>query len=79
MTRRIIAAVALLAAWGCYYLAAEAWLRSENERCERFGDLAAECFAPQAVAAFWIGAVLVFSTLILTWFAIRQPSRPESN
>ena len=75
MKRRVTAVAALLTTWTCFYLVVAEWLHTENELCQRFGDLAAECFAPQAVAAFYIGAVFGVATLLLTWLAVRNPTK----
>ena len=75
MKRHVTAVAALLVTWTCFYLVVDEWLHSENERCQRFGDLAAECLAPQAMAAFNIGAVFGVATLLLTWLAVRSPAK----
>ena len=73
MNVRIVSLVALmLVIWGCYGYAVTAWLRSENERCQKFGNLYAECFAPQGVAAWVISIVLVIASLALLWLAVRR-------
>jgi hypothetical protein len=64
----------MLLSWACFGLILDGWFSSEKERCIKFGDLAAECLAPQYQEAFGIGIVFVIAVMALAWLAIR-PSR----
>ena len=68
----LTAIAALLTGWACFGLAVRAWLASEEERCRRFGDLWAECIAPQGQVALLLAVIFVVATGLLAWFAIRH-------
>ena len=70
--RSVIAAALLLVVWACFAFAVAAWLKSEQERCSRLEGLSAECFAPQALAAWVVSIVFVLASGILLWLALRR-------
>jgi hypothetical protein len=76
--RRVIAVVVLLfVIWGCYGTVLQELLDREQERCQQFHDLSAECFAPFALMIFVVTIVLVAATIVLAFLALRGRRRME--
>jgi len=70
---RTIAVLALLLiVWACFAFAVTAWLQSEQQRCLKFGDLYAECLAPQMLIATLLSVVFVVASAAGVWLALRR-------
>jgi hypothetical protein len=77
--RKIVSVLALLTAWASFGLVVQTLLSREQERCQRFGDLSAECFAPFAQVFVAISILFLLATLTLAVFAMRPFPRSGSN
>jgi hypothetical protein len=65
-------AFALLLICGCFAISVNAWLTSEAQRCQKFGDLSAECVAPQGLVTVIFSVVIVFASCVLAWLALKS-------
>jgi hypothetical protein len=75
MTGRNIFLLAMLGLWALAVLSIGFWLNAKSAACGQSGDLAAECFAPQAQFAFGIIFILTaISGIALWWILSRRKS-----
>jgi hypothetical protein len=75
--RRFWAVVALLIAWGCFGVVLSSAFDLMRERCQQFGNLSAECFAPYVLMMSAFGLIFLLATTALAILAMRPPKMPN--
>ncbi len=74
-TRRVVGVVCLLLATGSFALVLKSALDAQRRGCERFHDLAAECFSTNAMMMAILGVIFF---LALVTLAVLVLGRPDS-